>query len=111
LTELGLDRQLQRKFTESESVAREALASTLKYRSDDWQRFQAEILLGASLAGQKRYAEAEPLLLEGSQKIISRKNRRVVPDPYYLDYAHEWLGPLYRATGQPGKSADRSLAQ
>jgi hypothetical protein len=28
---------------------------------DDWQRFRAESLLSASLAGQEKYAEAEPI--------------------------------------------------
>jgi len=36
-----------------------------KNQPDDWQRFRAESLLGASLAGQKKYANAAPLLLEG----------------------------------------------
>jgi hypothetical protein len=31
-------------------------------------------LLDASLAGQKQYAEAEPLLLEGYQGIVARKD-------------------------------------
>jgi hypothetical protein len=32
-------------------------------RRHDWQTFRAESLLGGSLAGQKKFAEAEPLLL------------------------------------------------
>jgi hypothetical protein len=51
------------KFAESEPVAREAVEMDRKKRPDNWQRFRAESLLGASLAGQKKYAEAEPLLL------------------------------------------------
>jgi hypothetical protein len=63
----------QGKFAESESLAREAVEFDRKNRTDDWQRFRAESLLGASLAGQKKYAEAEPLLLDGYQGMAAGK--------------------------------------
>jgi hypothetical protein len=47
--------------------------------------------LGASLAGEKKYAEGEPLLLEGYHGMLARKDRIAVPDHYHLDRAHEWL--------------------
>ena len=62
--------------------------------------------MGASLAGQKKYAEAEPLLLEGYQSMAARKNRMGVPDLYYLDLAREWLVQLYEAWGKPEKAAE-----
>ncbi len=96
----------QGKFTESEPLAREALEFDRKKQPDDWQRFRAESLLGASLAGQKKYAEAEPLLLEGYQGMLARKDRIGVPDQYHLDRAREWLVQLYQAWGKPGKAAD-----
>jgi hypothetical protein len=48
---------------------------------DDWQRFRAESLLGASLAGQKKYAEAEPLLLEGYRGMLTRREQIGAPAP------------------------------
>jgi hypothetical protein len=51
-------------------------------QADDWQRFRAESLLGASLARQKKYFEAEPLLLEGYQGMVARKERIGAPDLY-----------------------------
>ena len=48
-------------------------SSIEKQQPDDWQRFRAESLLGASLTGQKKYAEAEPLLLEGYEGMASAK--------------------------------------
>jgi len=42
---------------------RQAVEVYRKATPDTWERFRAESLLGATLAGQKRYAEAEPLLL------------------------------------------------
>jgi hypothetical protein len=38
----------------------------------------------ASLAGQKKYAEAEPLLQEGDQGVMARKDRMPTPDHYQL---------------------------
>jgi hypothetical protein len=77
-----------------------------KKRPDDWQYFRAETLLGASLAGQKKYAEAEPLLLEGYQGMAPRKKLIPVPDWYHLDRAREWIAQLYQAWGQPEKATE-----
>jgi hypothetical protein len=81
--------QSQEKFVKSEPLAREAVAFFRKNQPDEWQRFRAESLLGASLAGQKKYSEAEPLLLEGYQGMVARKERIGVPDRYHLDRARE----------------------
>jgi tetratricopeptide (TPR) repeat protein len=104
--DLALAYQSQGKFTESESLAREAMETDSKIQPDNWQRFRAESLLGASLAGQKKYAEAEPLLLEGYQGMMTRKDRIAVPDRYHLDRAREWIVQLYQAWGKPGKAAE-----
>jgi eukaryotic-like serine/threonine-protein kinase len=96
----------QSKFAESEPLARETLEFNRKKQPDDWQRFRAETLLGASLAGQKKYAEAEPLLLEGYQGMVSRKDRMDVPSWYNLDRAREWTVQLYQAWGKPEKAAE-----
>jgi tetratricopeptide (TPR) repeat protein len=101
--DLALANLSQGKFAESEPLARGAVEVFQKKQPDDWQRFLAESLLGASLAGQKKYAEAEPLLLEGYQGMLERKHLIDVPDWYYLDRAHEWLVQLYRAWGSRGR--------
>ena len=77
-----------------------------KQRSDDWRRFRAESLLGASLAGQKNYGEAEPLLLEGYQGMVARKDHLVAWDRYHLYRAREWIIQLYQAWGKPKQAAE-----
>ena len=104
--DLGLAYVSQGKFTESEPLAREAMEFNRKKQPDDWQGFRAETLLGASLAGQKKYAEAEPLLLEGYQGMVARKDKIEVPNWYHLDRAREWIVQLYQAWGKPGKAAE-----
>jgi eukaryotic-like serine/threonine-protein kinase len=96
----------QRKFDQSEPLAREVLEFARKNLPDEWQRFRAESLLGASLAGQKKYAEAEPLLLEGYQGMVARKEHMQVPDGYYLDRGREWIIQLYEAWAKPEKAAE-----
>jgi serine/threonine protein kinase len=96
----------QGKFAESEPLAREAMEFNRKKQPDDWQGFRAETLLGASLAGQKKYVDAEPLLLEGYQGMVARKDKIEVANWYHLDRAREWIVQLYQAWGKPGKAAE-----
>jgi tetratricopeptide (TPR) repeat protein len=104
--DLALAYVSQGKLDASEPLAREALEAQKKIEPDDWQRYRAESVLGASLAGQKKYAEAEPLLLEGYQGLLARKDRMAVPDQYHLELAHRWLVELYQAWGWPDKAAE-----
>jgi eukaryotic-like serine/threonine-protein kinase len=104
--DLALAYQSQGRFAESEPLAREAVETDRKTRPDDWQRFRAESLLGASLAGQKKYAEAEPLLLTGYQGMAARKDRIGAPDRYQLHRAREWIVRLYQGWDKPEKAAE-----
>jgi len=105
-SDLALALVSEGKFAEGETLAREAFGTDRKKRPDDWQCFRAESLLGASLAGQKKYSEAEPLLLEGYRGMESRKDRIMVPDRYQLDRTREWIAELYGAWGKPEKAAE-----
>jgi eukaryotic-like serine/threonine-protein kinase len=106
--DLSLAYLSQGKFFEAEPLARGALETEKSVHPDDWQRYRVASLLGASLAGEKRYAEAEPLLLEGYQGMLARKDRIAIPDRYHLDLAHQWLVQLYRAWEKPDKAAEWS---
>jgi tetratricopeptide (TPR) repeat protein len=55
--DLALAYLSQGKFGEGEPLARGAESVDTKNIPDEWQRFRAESLLGASVAGEKRYAE------------------------------------------------------
>jgi len=105
-SDLALAYQSEGKFAESEPLAREALAFNQKNQPDDWQRFRAESLLGASLAGQKKYADAEPLLLEGYQGMLKLQDRIAVPDRYHLDLVREWIVQLYEGWGKAAKASE-----
>ena len=55
------------------------------------------LVYAASLTGQKRDAEAEPLLLEGYDGMKSREARMAATDRPYLDRAREWIVQLHQA--------------
>jgi hypothetical protein len=95
----------QKKFSQSEPLAREVMEIERKNQPDDWQRFRAESLVGASLAGQKRYTDAEPLLIEGYRGMVARKGRIEVPNWDYVDRASDWIADLYAVSGKPEKAA------
>jgi hypothetical protein len=69
-------------------------------------RFWAQSLLGASLAGEKKYAEAEPLLLEGYRGMLVRKDRMADSDQRHLDSAREWIVQMYEAWGKLEKAVE-----
>ena len=104
--DLALADVLQGKFAEVEVLALEAAQTDSKIRPDAWQRYRAESLLGESLAGEKKHAEAEPLLVEGYKGMLARRDSIDVPDRYNVDLAREWLVEFYKDWGKPGKAAE-----
>ena len=106
MADLALAYESQSKFVEGEPLARKAAEVYRKKEPDNWQVFRAESLVGASLAGQRKFAEAEPLLLEGYQGMLARKARMPALDHYHLNLAREWVVQLYQAWGKPGKAAE-----
>jgi tetratricopeptide (TPR) repeat protein len=74
LAELALVLLNGEKFRDAEPLARECLESREKNIPDDWRTFNTRSLLGGSLLGQKKYAEARPLLLTGYEGMKQREN-------------------------------------
>ncbi|MGO8673699.1 MAG: tetratricopeptide repeat protein [Capsulimonadaceae bacterium] len=105
--DLALAYLSQGKFAEGEPLAREAVETNRKIQPDDWQRYYDESLLGACLAGQKKYAEAEPLLISGYQGMVARKDRILAAsDRDELDSTGERIVRLYQASGKPEKAKE-----
>jgi eukaryotic-like serine/threonine-protein kinase len=92
------------KFTQSEPLARDAVTFQRTHQPDNWQVFWAESLLGGSLAGENRYVEAEPLLLEGYRGMVERKDRMPVPKLRDVDLARASIVQMYVAWGKPKKA-------
>ena len=90
----------------AEPLVREALAFYEKKLPDDWRRFETEYLLGASLLGQKKYADAEPWLLRGHDGLKARAAKISAPSRKVLAEARDRIIQLYEAWGKKGKAAE-----
>ena len=100
LAEFALGLLSREKFGEAEPLARECLAIREKKAPDDWRTFNSRSVLGGSLLGQKKYAEAEPLLLSGYEGMMQRENKIPPIGRSRLRETHQRLVQLYEATGR-----------
>jgi TolA-binding protein len=93
----------QGKHKEAEPQLREALAIYQKKVPGTWHLGFAQVWLGASLAGQGKYEDAEPLLLAGVECLQAR--RKATPElGAHLADALERLVNLYEAWGKKNRA-------
>ena len=71
-----------------------------------WITYSAKALLGASLLGQKRYAEAEPQLLAGYEGLKTRAKSVSLQGRARMALTAEQLAQLYDATGKSDKAEE-----
>jgi tetratricopeptide (TPR) repeat protein len=106
LASLGLNLIQQKKWSEAETVLRDCLAVREKKQPDAWNTFNAQSMLGDALLNQKKYADAEPLLLAGYKGLKQRE--ATIPQPVRkvrLEEALARLVALYEATGKKDEAA------
>jgi serine/threonine protein kinase/tetratricopeptide (TPR) repeat protein len=106
LAELASVLLAEEKFVEAESPARECLAIREKKRPNDWRAFNARALLGRTLLGQKKYADAEPLLLAGYEGMKQREDTIPALGRPRLRETLQSLVQLYEATSRPEETAE-----
>jgi serine/threonine protein kinase/tetratricopeptide (TPR) repeat protein len=92
-----------RKFAEAEGSLREGLTIREKKMPDNWRTFHTKSMLGAAVAGQKRYAEAEPLLVGGYEGLKKCAEKIPGSQKALLSEAAERLTRLYKAWEKPEK--------
>jgi len=105
LASLGEVRLLQNRYAEAEPLLKEALRWREKKSRDDWERYQSESLLGASLAGQGRFAEAERLMLSGYQGIVQQASTVPFERRSFIEESREWVVRLYEDWGKLEEAA------
>jgi serine/threonine protein kinase/tetratricopeptide (TPR) repeat protein len=91
-------------YIAAEPILRECLAIREKLDSDAWTTFDTMSMLGASLIGQKKYAEAEPLLLGGCEGMMQRQDKIPKTSWGQMTDAQNRLVQLYNATGSKEKA-------
>jgi eukaryotic-like serine/threonine-protein kinase len=109
LARLGSNLLRQHRQTEAEPILRECLAIRRDKQPAAFETFHTQALLGAALLGQQKYANAEPLLVEGYQGMTESKDlghRHHDPKTREgLTDALERLVQLYDAWGKPDEAA------
>jgi eukaryotic-like serine/threonine-protein kinase len=84
----------------AEPLLRACLPVLEQQQPDAWTTFSTQSLLGAALLGQKKYAEAEPLLVQGYEGMKQRVGKMRLHDRVRLTEALERLVQMYEATEQ-----------
>jgi len=96
----------QGRFADAEAMYRDALAIQEKSLPDNWETFDTRSKLGASLLNQKRYAEAEPLVLSGYRGMKEREDRIPAQDIGLLRDAIKRVVWLYESTDRVEQAAE-----
>ena len=71
-----------------------------------WTSFNTRSLIGGALLGQKDYANAEPLLLQGFVGLKDRETQIPSEGKILLTQALKRIVQLYEDWGQPEKAAE-----
>ena len=77
-----------------------------KTNSDTWRRYYAESLLGASLAGLGKNAEAEPRLISGYRYMLERQSSIPAENRSILSQTRTWIAQVYEATGKSDQARE-----
>jgi len=101
LAPLGMNLLRQTKWTDAETVLRECQAVREKAQPDAWRTFNTQSLLGGAIMGQKKYADAEPLLLKGYEGMKQREKTIPPRGATRLPEALDRLIELYSAMDKP----------
>lgn len=90
----------EKKAAEAEGKFRESLAILQRLRPHEWTTFKEKSQLGEALLDQKKYAEAEPLLLSGYRGLRKRQASIPQTDRACISTALGRVVRLYEAWGK-----------
>ncbi len=85
----------------AEEFLLECLDIREKTQPDVWTTFNTQSMLGGALLGQKKYADAEPLLLKGYDGMKAREKTIPPTGNIRIPEALDRLIELYTATNKP----------
>ena len=98
---LGWNLLRQAKWPDAQPILRECLAIRAGSFPDAWFTFYTRSLLGVSLLGQGRYAEAEPLIVSGYEGMKAHAATIPAAAKSHLAEAGLCVVALYEALGRP----------
>lgn len=97
LAAVSADLLEHRQYGAAEKYLRESLTIREQKQADAWNTFNTQAMLGGSLLGLGKFAEAEPLLLSGYQGMKKREGMIPPPSQVCLIEALQRLVQLYDA--------------
>jgi tetratricopeptide (TPR) repeat protein len=106
LTKLTRTLLAEQKFAEAEPLARESIALCEQQSSPTWQASHARSLLGGSLLGQHKFAEAQALLLAGYEGLREREATIPDNDKPCVEEALRRVIHLYEVTERPALASE-----
>jgi hypothetical protein len=108
ISNIGWVRLQQKRYAEAERTFRDAAA--ILHRSDPsaWERFNVDSMLGTSLAAQKKFEEAESLLISGFNGMGSSRptTNQNMASRFTREQAGEAVIQLYAEWGKPEKQSE-----
>jgi hypothetical protein len=97
-------------YKAAELLARECARIRSKVLpADSWRQFGTKVLIGRALYGQKKFADAEPLLVEGYEGMKNRRDSMPPDSKRTVTGTLEWLVEFYEARGEAG-DAEKAAA-
>jgi non-specific serine/threonine protein kinase/serine/threonine-protein kinase len=106
LSSLGVLWLEQREYAKAEALLRTAVDTFEKVTPNTWTLYNGQCMLSTSLAGQKKYPEAERLLLSGYEGMLQRESTIPAARKIKLKQAGNWIVDLYQDWGKPDKAAE-----
>jgi hypothetical protein len=94
----------QKKYAEAEVFARECLAIRSTNGPDRWTTFLTQTLVGAALAGQGKFADSEPFLVQGCEGLKQREAKIPQGSKKDVVQARVRLVQLYDSWGKPAEA-------
>jgi serine/threonine protein kinase/tetratricopeptide (TPR) repeat protein len=94
----------QEQYRDAESLLRGYLAIREQISPQHWTTYNARIYLGASLAGQQKYEEAEGLVLSGYQALIAQRDQIDSANLRAPEFARDQLVQLYEQWDKPAEA-------
>ena len=88
-------------FAEADALLRECLSIRAKAQPDHWSTFNAMAMHGRALLGQRKYADAEPLLVKGYEGMKAREKAIPPQAAANILEALDRLIDLYAAVNKP----------
>ncbi len=105
LDNLAQTHLLDQEYAIAERYFREGLIIREQKSPENWSLFDTKSLLGAALTGQKKFQEAEPLLLAGYEGLNDREAKIPAASKPRFAEARQRLVQLYEAWDKPEQAA------